>query len=534
MKGLPYKNIISQSKYISLSERSVLVVRNIPLEPIFSDYLHYFAISSFPSFCDEKEALLEQRQFDFALIMLDLPTLREDFYDHFYQKASEDLQSEKQFIDDFLNRLFVHMNKICQHVIFFSFLPDPIIGQSKWNSFVFSINQQIKKQIENRCLYIDLWELLMANGWETLINSRNNRILKSRYQPLFFEEVARIIKKTLVPAEKQIKCLVLDCDGVLWGGVLSEDGIDGICLQKEGPGKYFRLFQREIQRLINNGIIVTLCSKNDQEAVVRVFKEHPEMLLKWADITDSQINWKDKAQNIQTLANRLNLRLEQMLFIDDDPHEISLVNQILPQVQTLLLDPAQSEQYIYQLYSFYFPIESRSAEDSIRTMSYQQNLQRNEQIKDFSSAEEFNSFYHTICDIRLIYKTDFERVVQLSQRSNQFNLSLTRFSFPQLERLLQDDSYDILCMQVKDDFGDLGLIAISSIHYVQQSACIESFIFSCRALGRNLENRFMNDILSRVRRKKVRDVTALVRRTKKNEKNIDFYKQFSIKTIEEI
>ena len=89
-------------------------------------------------------------------------------------------------------------------------------------------------------------------------------------------------------------------------------------------------------------------------------------------------------------------------------------------------------------------------------------------------------------------------------------------------------------MQVKDDFGDLGLIAISSIHYVQQSACIESFIFSCRALGRNLENRFMNDILSRVRRKKVRDVTALVRRTKKNEKNIDFYKQFSIKTIEEI
>lgn len=203
-------------------------------------------------------------------------------------------------------------------------------------------------------------------------------------------------------------------------------------------------------------------------------------------------------------------------------------------MQTFLFDSDYPEQYISALHSFSFATGKGSREDSIRKRSYYQNLQRNQKKKNFSSVEEFNTYYHTEYDVRLVRTKDLNRVVQLSQRSNQFNLSVMRFSLPQLEKLLQEESYQIFCMKVKDDFGDLGLIGISSIYYDKKSACIESFIFSCRALGRNLENRFMEEIIKQINKKKVQNITAWVRKTEKNNKNVEFYRQFPIKIIENI
>ena len=534
MKDSSYINIIQQSKQLPPIKRSALIIRNTPLEPIFSDYLHYFSISSFPDFCDEKEAFFKQKKYDLTFILLDLPILIQDFYDHFYRKSEVDLQLQVQFLDDFFNRLFVHLRQICREIIFFSFLPESYSGQEEWNAFVFAVNEQVKKQTQNGCLFIDLWEMPMMYGWEKLFNLGSNWNLKNKYRPFFFEKIIRTVQKLLIPPENQIKCLVLDCDGVLWGGILSEDGIDGIHLEKEGIGRAFRLFQREILQLIQKGVIVTLCSKNNEAAVVQVFQEHPDMILKWTDIVDHQINWGNKAQNIQIMAERLNLSLEQLLFIDDSPHEISLVSKILPQMQTFLFDSDYPEQYISALHSFSFATGKGSREDSIRKRSYYQNLQRNQKKKNFSSVEEFNTYYHTEYDVRLVRTKDLNRVVQLSQRSNQFNVSVMRFSLPQLEKLLQEESYQIFCMKVKDDFGDLGLIGISSIYYDKKSACIESFIFSCRALGRNLENRFMEEIIKQINRKKVQNITAWVRKTEKNNKNVEFYRQFPIKIIENI
>ena len=534
MKDLSYAEVVCQSKALPLIKRSVLTVRNIPVEPIFSDYLHYFSISSSPDFCDEKEVFSSQKEYDLALILLNLPRLIQNFYDEFYRKSVEDIQFQLQFLDKFLNQLFSHLNKTCRQVIFFSFFPEPYEGQEEWNTFVFSANERAKKQAINQCIFIDLLSWPMTYGWKKLFCSGSDLILKSQYQTFFFEKIAQTVKKTLVPSEKQIKCIVLDCDGVLWGGILSEDGVDGIHLGKDGIGRFFRLFQREILHLIRQGIIVTLCSKNNKNMVIQAFNEHPEMLLKWTDIVDCQINWRNKAENIQFLANRLSFRLEQLLFIDDNPHEISLVNQILPQVQTLQLDSSRPEEYISRLYSFSFSVSKESKENAIRARSYQQNLQRDQQKKDFSSIEEFNSYYNTICNVRAICKEDIGRIVHLSQRSNQFNLSVMRFSFPQLEKMLKDKNYEILCMEVKDDFGDLGLIGISTIHYAHEfhSACIDSFILSCRALGRKLEDRFMEEVLNIISQKKVKNITALVKETEKNKEHVGFYQQFPIITIQ--
>lgn len=532
METMRYLDILEKNKALPAIGRKVLVVRNRNTEPLFADYLHYCGITSHPFFCDEKAAMLINDSYEVAIVLLDLSYLAGDFYHQFYLLEQPQIEQGFAFWEETLARLLAHLKSISQKLYFVSFLPEangfrPICGIS-WNDITQKLNESMKKNLTNTGgQFIDLQPLLLSYGENALYNKRSNQHLICKYTPCFFENITNVLYREI--EYPPIKCLVLDCDGVLWGGIVGEDGPEGIKLS-EDEGFYFRRFQREVSRLAKEGTIICLCSKNDEEAVLSIFRTHPEMILDLADISAYEISWDNKADGIRRLAASLNISLEQMLLIDDSIHEINLVKKLLPNIQVQHFDSSHPEEYVDLLLQHNFLQSDATEEDQTRTRSYQQNAARKQKIQSFQTPEEFNAYYHTICDIALMNKATIDRVAQLSQRSNQYNLSAARYSREELARMIALNEHEIFTLRVRDDFGDLGIVGAAALHYANDLVVIESFIFSCRAMGRGLEDQFLQYLLDHAAQRSISNISAQICPTSKNKKNLGLFEKHGVST----
>jgi FkbH-like protein len=297
----------------------------------------------------------------------------------------------------------------------------------------------------------------------------------------------RYVGFALAAMGKATKCIVLDLDNTLWGGVLGEDGPGGIALGPQWPGSEFVDFQRELLDLQRQGILLALCSKNNEEEALAVLRTHPSMLIREAQLAAYRINWEDKATNIRSLARELNIGLDHMLLIDDSPHERAWVREQIPElwVPDPPADPSMYPSWVGSLRSLI--VLQQTAEDLQRTQQYQESRSRETYRGSVGSLEDFLRGLGLRVDIGPVDEESTARAVQLLAKTNQFNLTTRRHDETTIRRRVTSGAWRVYTMRVADRFGDFGLTGVAIVAPEAGAWHLESFLLSCRVIGKSVE-----------------------------------------------
>lgn len=293
------------------------------------------------------------------------------------------------------------------------------------------------------------------------------------------------------------KCLILDLDNTVWGGVVGDDGWENIQVGHGlGIGKAFTEFQEWVKKLKNRGIIIAVCSKNDEDKAKEPFEKNPEMVLKLDDIAVFVANWENKADNIRTIQNILNIGFDSMVFLDDNPFERNMVRENVPGVTVPELpeDPGEYLEYLYSLNLF--ETASYSEGDKDRTKQYQVEAKRVSLQKSFTNEADFLKSLDMESEVKGFDSFNTPRVAQLSQRSNQFNLRTVRYTEDEITAIENNDDYATFSFTLADKFGDNGLICVIILKKQDnETLFIDTWFMSCRVLKRGMENFTLNTIV---------------------------------------
>jgi FkbH-like protein len=334
------------------------------------------------------------------------------------------------------------------------------------------------------------------------------------YLPVYGRSVASLIAARL---GRSRKCLVLDLDNTMWGGVIGDDGLAGIKLgQGEATGESFVAFQRYIKGLAERGVILAVCSKNEDNNAREPFEKHPEMVLKLGDISCFVANWDDKAANIRRIAQELNIGLDALVFVDDNPAERSIVRRLVPEVAVPELpdDPAD---YLRVLDAGrYFDAVSMSGEDFKRTEYYKANSERRQIASAAGDIEQFLASLGMRAHIGPIGAMELERSVQLIGKSNQFNLTTRRYSAADVQAMMERPDWITRQVKLADKFGDNGLISVLLARQEGDALAIDTWLMSCRVLKRGVEQLLLNDVIEAARARGLARVTGQYLPTAKN------------------
>jgi FkbH-like protein len=299
------------------------------------------------------------------------------------------------------------------------------------------------------------------------------------------------------------KCLILDLDNTVWGGVIGDDGLEGIELGHGlGIGKAFTEFQMWVKKLKQRGIIICVASKNNEETAKEPFEKHPDMVLKLDDIAVFMANWETKVDNIRAIQGILNISFDSMVFLDDNPFERNIVRENIPgiMVPELPEDPGKYLEYLYSLNLF--ETASYSHADKDRTKQYQVEAKRVSLSKTFTNEADFLKSLNMISTVSGFTKFNTPRVAQLSQRSNQFNLRTIRYTEADIELMSKDPDVIDLSFTLEDKFGDNGLIAVIIMKKQDKDTLfVDTWFMSCRVLKRGMENFTLNTMVKYAKEK---------------------------------
>ena len=299
------------------------------------------------------------------------------------------------------------------------------------------------------------------------------------------------------------KCLILDLDNTVWGGVIGDDGLEGIELGHGlGIGKAFTEFQMWVKKLKQRGIIICVASKNNEETAREPFEKHPDMVLKLDDIAVFQANWETKVDNIRTIQSVLNIGFDSMVFLDDNPFERNMVRENIPGITVPELpdDPAMYLEYLYSLNLF--ETASYSNADKDRTKQYQVEAKRVSLSKSFTNEADFLKSLNMVSAVSGFTRFNTPRVAQLSQRSNQFNLRTIRYTEADIESMANDPNVIDLSFTLEDKFGDNGLIAVVIMKQQDvDTLFVDTWFMSCRVLKRGMENFTLNTMAEYAKKK---------------------------------
>lgn len=292
------------------------------------------------------------------------------------------------------------------------------------------------------------------------------------------------------------KCLVLDLDNTLWGGVIGDDGLEAIELGDLGNGKAFSRFQKWIKELKRRGVIVCVCSKNNEAVAKDVFQRHPDTVLKTEDISVFAVNWNNKVDNLHFIQRTLNIGFDSMVFVDDNPFERGMAKEAIPElcVPEMPEDPVEYLPYLQSLNLF--ETASYTAEDERRASLYQQEAKRVAYQSVYKNEGDYLQGLQMKAEVKGLNGFTLPRAAQLSQRSNQFNLRTVRYTEADLSRLAALPDYFPLVVSLKDKFGDYGIISFVVLKKEAEELFIESWMMSCRVLKRGVEDFVLNRIVS--------------------------------------
>lgn len=373
---------------------------------------------------------------------------------------------------------------------------------------------------------LDFTRLVRLHGYYTLYDAKYWYLGRVKYAQAGFQALAEELGGLVCAIRGGAKkVLVLDLDNTLWGGVLGEDGPDGVRLSEDGIGKAYRDFQKCIKALKSLGVILAINSKNNESDVQEFFENSPMMVLKYDDFIARRINWNNKVDNLREIAAELNLGTDSLVFIDDNPAERELVKQHLGEVavpdvpsDAALLKTWFLGQVIYR----YFPRVSLTDEDLRKTEQYERNLQRREQGNRLDVREFIQSL-----EIRLKLRTNepstVKRIAQLTQKTNQFNMTTRRCTEADIEQYLKNDGAKVYGLEYEDKFGAEGVIGACLVEREGDCARIVNFLLSCRVLGRGVEFRFLRAVLQDLKAAGITQIDARFTQSPKNAVARDFY-----------
>ncbi len=335
-----------------------------------------------------------------------------------------------------------------------------------------------------------------------------------------------IVQIAMSTRGRVVKCVVLDLDNTLWGGVIGDDGVDGIILNAHGDGEAFYRLQTYLKELLQRGILLAVCSKNEMNAALLPFERHPDMVLKRSDISVFLANWNDKAENIRKARDILNIGFDSMVFLDDNPFERNLVRGVLPEVivPELPEDPADYVRAIAELNLF--ETTAFSKEDVNRSELYRAEAERRETQASFANADEFLKSLEMNMVVARFDSFHLPRIAQLIQRSNQFNLTTHRYSEAECEALMNDPAVLPLYAKLSDRLGDHGLIGVIVVAPDKDELVIRDWLMSCRVLARGVEQTLMNLVVEKARERRLSKVVGEYIRTGKNQMVEDFFTRF--------
>ena len=332
--------------------------------------------------------------------------------------------------------------------------------------------------------------------------------------------------RLLLPISGRIvKALVVDLDNTLWGGVIGEDGMTGIKLSAEYPGAAYQAVQRVMLEFSRKGILLAICSKNNSDDATEALERHPGMLLRLQNFAAVRINWNDKVQGLQEIAAELNLGVDSLAFLDDNPVEREQVRTALPEVLVIDLpeDPMQYAGVLRDCPAF--ERLTLSAEDQQRAVFYADQRERTRIEKTFQTKEDFFRYLQQEAKIEPVQPATLPRVAQLTLKTNQFNLTTRRYTEQQVAEMAATPGCHVISMRLKDRFGDHGLVGVAITFDAGDKCEIDTFLLSCRVIGRSAETAMMYYLIQSAMARGCVQLAGWFLPTKKNAPATDFYRQ---------
>jgi FkbH-like protein len=398
------------------------------------------------------------------------------------------------------------------------------------------INRELGRHAaESRGIYILDYDALEArHGRLSWLDDR--KYLAARL-PISGENLIHLSRewlRFLVPLSGKIaKALVVDLDNTLWGGIVGEDGFAGIKLGSEYPGAAYQALQRVMLELVRRGILLAICSKNNPEDAMEVLEKHPGMLLRPKHFASVRISWSDKVQGLQEIAAELNIGIDSLAFLDDNPVEREQVRASLPAVTVIDLPPNPFGYASAVLDHPVFERLSVSAEDQQRTAMYAKQRERTSKEQLFQSKEDFYRFLEQEVEIAPLSPETLARISQLTQKTNQFNLTTRRYTEQQISEMSTRKGWHILSVRVHDRFGDQGLVGVSITHDERDTCEIETFLLSCRVIGRTVETALLSAIAQAASARECTRLSGYFLPTKKNAPAENFYSRHGFQLVSE-
>jgi FkbH-like protein len=458
----------------------------------------------------------------------------------------EDLEVEKY--NNLKNKLFTEIDIILENlinsasVIFNSFSSayynNNNVQVSKIETFVKELNAYVEQKKTSNVSIVNIDKLFANIGFKQSIDYRFYHSSKAPYTFAFLKNyVAAIETVFLRNTGKLKKAIIFDCDNTLWKGVIGEDGMEGIDMsQTSKSGKFYHLVQRIAVFLSKRGVIVGLCSKNNEQDVLDVLRNHQDMILKEEHIVIKKVNWVDKASNLRAIASELNIGIDSLVFVDDSNFEINLIKKQVPEILTIQVPTSISDYpdlILKNIYTYFNLV--LNSDDAKKTEMYKQQFERENSKIAFSSIEDYLASLEIELTVVKNDITQMPRISQLTQKTNQFNLSTCRYSESQINQFIEDKKYDVYAMLVKDKFGDNGLTGVCIVKEDEKNpknVIIDSLLMSCRIIGRNIEFVYMSHIIKDLTNKGYQKLSAFYIPTKKNTQVEDFYDKVGLNLIE--
>lgn len=344
---------------------------------------------------------------------------------------------------------------------------------------------------------------------------------------------ARISRATRGFGTYFYKALALDCDNTLWGGIIGEDLLTGIKLDPfDAPGSIFWRVQQMISGLERAGLLLCLCTKNNPADVQEVFARHPHMVLKDDRIVARRVNWQDKVTNLQELALELNIGLDSMIFLDDNPVEIEAVRTRLPMVKAVQVPKALPDYpRVFEEVAELFLAGGISADSRSKTDQYRARAAAAEAQQAFGSHEEYLASLGLEVELHVDRAQEVPRISELSLKSNQFNLTTLRLSETEVRAAMDDPEREVISVTVRNKFGDSGLTGILFLRFDGQVARVDNFLMSCRVLGQGVEHALWKVVAERSRKRACSSMDASYKPSPKNAQVAEFWDRLGLKMV---
>lgn len=406
-----------------------------------------------------------------------------------------------------------------------------------WRHTIESLNARLAEYAaEHDNMYVHdvhhLASFLGLDAWFDLFQYSAYK-LAVRYETMPFVALhaANLIKAML---GRTRKCLVLDLDNTLWGGVIGDDGVDGIQIGKETPeAEAYTAFQKYVLALKERGVLLAVCSKNEESAAKAGFS-HPDTILHLDDFVAFQANWESKDQNVRRIANILNIGLDSLVFIDDNPMERAIVREHVPEVAVPEVTGGDVASYIRAIErNGYFETVSISEDDRKRSETYHANQKRVEMQASAGSYEEFLESLDMRAKVAPFCHFYYDRIAQLTNKSNQFNLTTRRFTRADIERMAEDPHYITLYGKLQDRFGDNGLVSVVIAETEGKDVHIRLWLMSCRVLKRGMEEAMMEALAEKARLAGGKKLIGYYYPTAKNGMVRDFYSAHGFSLVDD-